>query len=132
MAATVEDVETKLARPMTDSERALTEVLLDDALLILRKRIPDLDERLADGRISQDLLDMIQADMVTRVVRNPDGVRQEMAGSYSYTIGANVPVGEGLMLTAMELRLLGIGGSVGSFRPTLPVPRQRGPWDWWV
>ena len=132
MAATIEDLEALLMRPLTESEVETAQILLNHAMLIIRNRIPDLDERLEDGRIDQEVLDMVQANMVVRVLKNPDGYRQESAGDYSYTIAANVPVGGGLFLTPQEARWLGIGGSLGSFRPTLPVPGAYDCWGWRV
>lgn len=125
--ATVEDVEMRIGRELSDSERGLAASLLGDALLIIYARCPDLDERVDSGEISADVVRMIQANMVVRVLRNPEGIRQETDGDYSYTIAASTPVGEGLSLTRQELSMLCGGGTIGSFRPTLPVP-GRAPW----
>lgn len=125
--ATIEDVETRIGRELSDSERDLARALLGDALLIIHSRCPDLDERVENGEISADVVRMIQANMVVRVLRNPEGIRQETDGDYSYTIAASTPVGDGLSLTRQELSMLCGRGTIGSFRPTLPVP---GHWPW--
>src|SRR5690606_41423625 len=70
--ATPEDVEARLGRPLEEWERTVVAQRLEDAELILRSRIPDLDERIADGRVSEDAVVMVESEMVMRLVRNPE------------------------------------------------------------
>ena len=86
----------------------------------VRRRVPDLQSRL-DGGAEPDLLDSIKdvvTAMVTRVFRNPEGVRSVSSGtgpfSASTTYGGDHP--GGLYLTDDELAALApTGSSTGAF-----------------
>lgn len=122
--ATPEDVEARLGKELSDAEKEQIGVLLEDAELILRSRIPDLDEKIQDGDINEELLVMVECSMVIRVVRNPDGFTQESDGNYSYTISRDVASGM-LEVLPNEWSLLGVRSGFRLIAPTTPVPWMR-------
>lgn len=132
--ATVTDVENRLGRSLTDPETTMAETLLSDALLIIKDRVYNFDEKIADGDLPEEVVTMVQANMVTRALRNPEGIRQETDGDYSYTLARSPAAGEGLYLTAQESRLIGATGRAYSVMPNLqrrhayPYPWDCGVW----
>lgn len=82
--ATVEDVEARLGRELTDDEETQVLALLEDVEAMIKLRIPDLDERVADGRIPERIVVMVEVNAVIRVIRNPDAFISETDGNYSY------------------------------------------------
>lgn len=61
------------------------ETQIADAITELYERIPDLDARVADGRIRQASIVKIVAKAVIGALRNAEGYRQESDGDYSYS-----------------------------------------------
>lgn len=66
----------------THSDLAVT--LIGDAEALILDRIPYLATRIANGVVSERTVTAVVADMVTRVLRNPEGFREETDGDYSY------------------------------------------------
>ncbi len=94
-------------RPLTTAETAIAGTLLDDAYAILVARAPTLEARLSavPPTVSTGLVVGIVCSMVLRVLRNPDGKRQESIDDYSWT--RDEAVSAGLLYVADdELRLL--------------------------
>ncbi|MFL1441823.1 Gp19/Gp15/Gp42 family protein [Nocardiopsis protaetiae] len=118
--ATVEDVQARLNRPLTDEEEGMAETLLGDVEAILRSRIPDLDER-AENPDYLALVVQVEANAVLRVIRNPDGFRQETDGNYSYTVSAAVASGH-LFVMDSEWALLGVTKGAFTITPHLRAP----------
>lgn len=83
--ATPQDVEARLGRELTPDEEAQVLELLEDVETLIRLRIPDLDERVADERIPERVVVMVEVNAVLRVIRNPDAYVSETDGNYSYT-----------------------------------------------
>lgn len=127
--ASVADVAARLGRPLTDDERDLAAVLLDDAENLIRARIPDLDKRIADGRIRRELVVMIEANAVVRVLRNPGGYRSETAGDYSYTIDTRAAAGY-LDIPDTDWRLIGVRPGAFTITPAFPRPCPPCPSRW--
>lgn len=103
--ATPADVEISLGRDLSASETTQVTGLLERAELIITRRITDLTDRIADDAALEDVVVMVEADVVARVIRNPDGNRQESIDDYSYTRDPNVAAGY-LYLTDEEWALL--------------------------
>lgn len=105
---------------------------LDKAERLVLRRIPDLQARVAlDPDLMYDVRDVVVA-MVTRVFRNPEGIRQiqETAGSVSEgrTYGGDIP--GGLDLTDAELARLGGVSDRSAFTvDTVPVMEPH-PYYW--
>ncbi|WP_018686530.1 Gp19/Gp15/Gp42 family protein [Actinokineospora enzanensis] len=127
--AVPEDVSKRLGRPLTDPERELAAVLLGDAETMIRARLPDLDTRVATGRIARNLVVMIEANAVARVLRNPSGYTSETAGDYSYTLDVRAAAGY-LTIPDTDWRDLGVNPRGGAFtiRPALASPPEPDRW----
>lgn len=95
-------------RPLTtDAERDNAQALLDDAWeeLLAPKNIPDLDERMADGRVSEGLVIRVVRAMVLRVLRNPDSLRSWSIDDGTFVRDSAVSSGE-LYVSPDEVQLL--------------------------
>lgn len=94
--ATQQDVEVSMLRPLTEIETLYLSDLLERAERLLLARVPDLLERVSDGRVSLGLVADIEAEMLARVFR-ADGNHfiQEAEGNYSYRL--NLQVASGLL-----------------------------------
>ncbi|MER7174202.1 Gp19/Gp15/Gp42 family protein [Streptomyces mesophilus] len=135
MTATVEQVKALLPEG-TELGDAQIQALITQAETYLYARVPDLDRRIASGQVTQATVDFIEASMVARVARNPDGYRAETEGDYSYQLDSRAAAGF-LILLPDELIMLGIGRGAFTIAPTNPPRRHRHPpgpvWppDWW-
>jgi hypothetical protein len=143
--ATLQDVQDRYHEDLDEAMELVVNTRLADAELLLRNRIPDLDERVADPILWPNYLElviMIEAEMVLRLIRNPEGYSQESDGNYSYAIYQAVASGR-LEVLDSEWDLLKPPGSGGMFVITpnlgyesLPegslIPSRIG-WDppWW-
>jgi hypothetical protein len=101
------DVETSLLRELTQAESQYVEALLERAQNQILTRLPDLKERAAASPAYKDLVAAVEGEAVARVFRNPDAIRQESEGNYSYTI--NFQVASGLLdILPAEWEQLGV------------------------
>ncbi|BDY27532.1 Gp19/Gp15/Gp42 family protein [Mycolicibacterium mageritense] len=118
------DVEARLGRPLTTEETTQVTTLLNDVELIIRDKIPDLDDRVTAGSPTESTVIMVEASAVVRLVRNPDGVTSENDGDYGYQLNWRYNTGQ-LELTDREWSLLGVSGAVSAFdvRPRTPFER---------
>lgn len=116
--ATVTDVQNRMIAEMTDAERALCEVLLEDAAVL----IDAYNESAAE-----DPKRVVSCNIVLRQLATTDGgagipagaTQGSMSGlgySQSWTIGGGGSVGE-LYLSKTDKRLLGAGNKIGSKSP---------------
>jgi len=127
--AEVEDVQARLNRPLTTEEEQIAQTLLDDVEARLRVRLPDLDDRVAADPNYHALVVQVEANAVLRVIRNPDGYRQETEGNYSYSKSAAVASGH-LFVMDSEWDLLGARQGAFTIVPHLET-RPRIPLNWW-
>ena len=127
--ATTDDI-VRRWRPLSEPETNVAQALLDDAWVILSSRIPTLDATTADGTTDPNLVRAVLSAMVLRVMRNPEGKRQESIDDYSWTRDQAVSTGT-LYVSDDELALLRPAGSssgafsirpVGSTDSTPPDP----------
>src|SRR5690606_8205532 len=110
--ATVDDVQERVDRPLSEDERRLAEVLLGDVEAMIRARIRDLDARVAADSNYRALVVKIEAAAVLRVLRNPEGYRQETEGNYGYSLSAAVASGH---LFVMDSEWAELGARGGAF-----------------
>lgn len=116
--ASTSDVQVSLGRPLTDEEVTQADGLLDRIEARIRARITDLDTRIVDEDNLVQLLIEIEADAVSRKLRNPTGLLQEQDGDYAYTRDRNVASGE-LNLTDEEWARLGVTKGAFTIAPSL-------------
>jgi hypothetical protein len=81
---TVSDLELRF-RPLTDTEETAVQYLLDDAWSVLLVTVPDLEDRMTSGTVTEPLASFVVSSMVLRVLRNPNGVRSWSVDDYSET-----------------------------------------------
>lgn len=128
--ATPTDVVT-LWRPsnpvLSDPETTYVTVLLTQASALIRRGVSGIDDAIASGDVDADLVSMVAANAVLRVLRNPSGASQQSIGPESASFAGVKAAGQ-VVITAEELALLSplsdgttVGGSVvGSFRLARP------------
>ncbi|SDI41019.1 Phage protein Gp19/Gp15/Gp42 [Sinosporangium album] len=123
--ATVEDVRARSDKPLTAEQEALAATRLGDAELRIRRRVRDLDARVADAEYRKVVV-MVEAEAVLRVLRNPEGFNSETDGDYSYSRSPLVASGR-IGILEEEWEMLGVGSRrAGTVAPTIGTPR-RGP-----
>lgn len=104
--ASVEDVSARLGRPITDaSEVAQVTAWLADIELIIRSRIPGLDDLVDAGNPSDAVVVMVESNAVIRKIQNPEGKASERIDDYYYQLDANRAQGD-LYLTDVEWGLI--------------------------
>lgn len=102
--AAVSDV--RQQRPnMTDAEAGLAVFLLRAASHIVRDRYRIIDQQIADGTLSSEVVALAVTNMVLRVLRNPDGLRARTTGPFSRTYDTSKAAGL-LYLDDTELVML--------------------------
>lgn len=102
--ATTDDLESRW-RPLSDQETTNGATFLDDAWRMLRRRIPTLEADIAadtTGDLSAEVI-RVECTAVLRVMKNPDGKRQESIDDYAWTRDQAVSAGL-LYFTDEELR----------------------------
>lgn len=112
--ATIEDVAVRWAKVPSEDESALIGVRLGDVERMIRRRIPLLDDLIADGILDVDDVRMVEAEAVLRTVRNPDGFVSETDGNYTYQLSHATAARE-LELTPEEWKILGYEFGGGMF-----------------
>lgn len=112
-------------RPLTATEEPVAQALLDDAWAILSQQLPDIEDRLTAGSLSELLVVAVESAMVLRVLRNPNGVRQWSVDDYSETRDSALSAGA-LYLSPEELDLLSGRSKVRRSR-AFSVQPSRGP-----
>jgi len=103
--ATVQDVADTLGRPISDpTEITQVQSWLRRVESRIKSRIPDLDGLATDAEYRQTLTD-VEADVVVRRVKNPDGKVSEGVDDYQYRLN-NDAARPDLWPTAEEWLLL--------------------------
>lgn len=121
--ATLADVENRLGRPLEASEEQLAATLLDDVEVLIRRRVSNL------ATIDQDALILVEARAVSRILRNPEGVRTQNAEGFGYTLDAQVASGR-LALLDDEWYLLGIQRRYASIPVKVREANNDAPFAW--
>lgn len=102
-------------RPLSDQEETNAEVFLDDAWRMLKRRLSGLETRIAadtTGDLEPEAVRVI-CTAVLRVMKNPDGLRQESIDDYSWQRDQAVSAGL-LYFGDEELESLAVDPSVSS------------------
>lgn len=128
LRADASDVQARLGRTLTGDEAGLAETLAGDVLRRIRRRIPDLDLRVSGPGLTPtstpviDLEDLkaVQATVVARVIRNPDGFRSENAEGVGYSFDTRAAAGF-IYLDREDWELLGVRNSGKGIRSLAPM-----------
>lgn len=105
--ATAQDVVTLWAKEPEPEVMALIERRLEQVERMIRRRIQTLDAKVAaSSTFEADLVD-IEADVVLRLVRNPEGYLSETDGTYTYQLQSDLTSGR-LEILDDEWTILGV------------------------
>lgn len=110
----LEDVEGRW-RALTESERTVARNVMADAWMLLLGRDATIEARLADATLAPERVRFVLSSMVLRVLKNPDGKRQESVDDYSYTRDQSLSAGA-LYVSNDELALLAAPTTSGRSR----------------
>ena len=110
--ATIEDVESRFERELDEHEVTVATQRLEDAETLIKVRVPDLDQKILDGVISEDLVIMAEVDAVIALIRNPDAKVGETDGNYSYQLNWATATGR-LTIPDHYWTLFGVRGGWG-------------------
>lgn len=111
--AIVADVESRW-RPLSAQETTNAQTFLDDAWGMLVRRFPNVESLfVTDAGLEPEVIRLL-ATAVLRVMKNPDGKRQESIDDYSWTRDAALSAGL-LYFTADELDALFSESGGGAF-----------------
>lgn len=116
--ATADDVQARYEQDLDDRLQSLVNTRLGDAELLIKHRIPDLDDQVTAGTLDVEIVKLVESEMVLRLIRNPEGYSQESDGNYSYAIYQQVASGK-LEVTEDEWGLLGTSEGLWILAPTL-------------
>lgn len=116
--ATIEDVQARVGRELTEAEEQTGSVLLEDAAVLIDAAAP---------KASEDAKKVVSCRMVIRALGDggdaggvPMGATQgsmsALGYSQSWTIGSGGATGE-LYLGKTDRQLLGLGNQIGSYSP---------------
>lgn len=98
--------------------------LINRAVALLVLQVPTVPARVDAGTLNQAVVEGVVEDMVLRVLRNPQALRQLSIDDFSATIDSAASTGS-LYVSKDELALLSPGkrggrGSIGSVRVGIP------------
>lgn len=114
--AQVSDVQARFERELDEYEEVVVAQRLDDAELLIKARIPNLDDQISDGKIPEELVIMAEADAVLALIRNPDAKVGETDGNYSYQLNWATATGV-LTIPERYWPLLGVTKGRSSIAP---------------
>ena len=121
--ATVEDVQARMTRTLSEAEQTQCATLLDDAAVVIDayNRSADTDaKQLVSCRMVLRLMDV--ADDIGVPMGATQGSQSALGYSQSWTI-SNGAAGE-IYLSKLEKKLLGVGDAVGSYSPAEELVRR--------
>ena len=90
MTASVKDIAIQLRRTIDDpAETEQVTAWIELAEIAIRKRYSNLDQLIADGRLKQRTVDLVEAMAVARYARNPEGTTSTSTriDDYQETVG---------------------------------------------
>lgn len=93
--------------PAVDAEDRLLSVRVAEASALLRALVPDVDDRLADGRVEPLLVVGAVADAVGRFLRNPDRLRSFTTTTGPYSEGGTFDGAVGLFIDPGDVERIG-------------------------
>ena len=135
--ATVTDVESRSLRALSAVEQAWAGVALEDAFTQIVQQVPGVDTRLSAEPVDASftrLVVQVQAAMVLRVLKNPEGVLEHSIDDFRTRLDAAVSSGALYLSNAERVLLSSAAGDVSSaasfsIRPWTGVQRaQPDPW----
>ncbi len=101
------DLEVRLARTFSDTERLQVEAFIEDISALVRVKRPLTDSALAAGRVTQQILVALISQVAARIINSAArgaGVKSEQYPEWSYAL--TDAASRGLFFTADELEML--------------------------
>jgi len=82
--ATPQDIIDRWVGPGAPTDTDQLQALIDDAEAIVLKEYPGIQDRIDSGSLNEDLVVMVVSRMVTRLLRNPEGLTywQQQTGPF--------------------------------------------------
>lgn len=111
---TLPDVERFFVGSFSEDQRTVVASLLAPASAIVRRDVPGIDARLLSGNVDADLVAYTVAQMIIRVVRDPNLLKSESAAPFSYERMPGA-VAANLFLMPGELAQLAAASSLGAY-----------------
>jgi hypothetical protein len=114
--ATVDDLTKRSLRPLTDADKTVGAVLLDDVWNMLLMQKPFAEAKVGTSVSFRAVVVQILCAAVLRLLANPDGKYSESIDDYQYTLDKARSTGS-LYLSDAELALIGddSGTSSGAY-----------------
>lgn len=127
--ATVEDVQARMTRTLSESEQAVCTTMLDDAAVLIDAYNYNADE---DAKLVVSCRVVIRAIGDGGDLNVPLGASQgsmsALGYSQSWTLGTGGSVGE-VYLSKTDKKMLGSGNNIGSYSPTEELIPDLGVWS---
>ena len=128
--ATPQDVIDRWVGPGVPTDEELLEALIDDAEAIVLAEYPGIQDRIDAGKLNGELVTMVVCRMVSRLLRNPEGLSywQQQTGPF----GQARNFGDGgtdIWITIQERELLRAVGRGKSFSVNLGPDAMSPPRD---
>lgn len=120
--AGITDVAARWGKDVGSIDTALSNLLsvrLADAERMIKRRIPDLDTKVADADFLAELV-RVESEAVLRLARNPDGYVSEGDGNYQYQLMQEISSGR-LEVMPDEWDALGVATTGVFFIDATPV-----------
>lgn len=122
--ATVEDVQSRMSRTLSETEITACGTLLDDAAVLIdafNESAGEDAKRVVSCRIVARALG--DGDVIGVPVGATQGSMSAMGYSQSWTLGSNASVGE-IYIGKTEKKLLGVGNRIGSESPVSELVKE--------
>lgn len=105
--ATFEDVTSRWVGPDVPTDEALVTALIGDAEQVILAKYPAIQDRITAGTLPAERLTFVVVQMVSRVLRNPEGLTywQQTTGPFGQARNYGSEAG-GIYLTDREIDLL--------------------------
>lgn len=126
--ATVDDVQERMTRPMSEAEQNVCETLLDDAAVIIDAYNKDADKVAKKVVSCRMVLRSIGSGEGDIPLGATQGSMSALGYVQSWTMGSGGAVGE-MYLGKLEKKMLGLGNKIGSKSPLEDLPKEA-RYDW--
>lgn len=128
--ATPQDVIDRWVGPGAPTDTDQLQALLDDAEAIVLKEYPGIQDRIDGGSLNEDLVTMVVCRMVTRLLRNPEGLTywQQQTGPFGQARNFG-DAGTDIWMTVAERELLRAVSGGKSFAVNLGPNAVSPPYD---
>lgn len=131
--ATPQDVIDRWVGPGAPTDADLVQALINDAEAVILAEFPKIQDRITANTLSQGTVVMVVCRMVSRVLRNPEGLSylQQNTGPFGQGKNYGANAGVDIWLTGDEEELLAPKRKGKAFEVDL-APFATGGWAWYL